>query len=584
MSAKRFDRERASGLFGVDELLPKKITSWVNRKQPDSGKRQTLLNFTEWQRGQAARILQDFELHVYEWTLTVVKHRESLDKQDKRDVAQSVFAQDRNARLAPHMAFLRSQTLENQNDEEALAEQIAANEVIFRLALIDDLVADGDNDVAETDWAVLMIGVEMTRTEFDLFLTLTRVYDHSRSHFIFEICEPATKRYLNALRIRHEEGGVRMPWSLYKTALLEHMQNSSTIDGLISFILKPRDNNRPISLWVAEWIAERRLLNDDGIEMSEDTWLELLLAFVTNEQKQTLQVPAREQRAAYDGGNGYDVLALQRSLNRFDPATFRKFQQSHCHDPVAVRVVSLHWLVTAEKTSAPPKARLRPELESHASEKGASSSSKAKTNDKFDKKSSLPIKEGKPDQALYASFPEKSLRRRLWDAVVSGKCPRCSGPHLRVACPKPRQGWEDNFEKEDSSRSLLLPQRRSPKFVCNFLPMPSTCPAQGFSPCFVPSDAAWLTPAQMSPWQDGTFFSTLPSSRRRRGRALGGREPAIQDRNSGDRKGSGRTPCPVDERLSGRARNAACRHRCTPRSGRHSHPRHLAGHGPCPPR
>ncbi len=107
-SAKRFDRQRASGPFGVDEILPKKILAWVNRKHPDTGKRQTLLNFTEWQRGQAVRILQDFELHVYEWTLTAVKHRESLDKQDKRDVAQSVFAQDRNGRLAEHMVFLRA--------------------------------------------------------------------------------------------------------------------------------------------------------------------------------------------------------------------------------------------------------------------------------------------------------------------------------------------------------------------------------------------------------------------------------------------------------------------------------------------
>ncbi len=97
---------------------------------------------------------------------------------------------------------------------------------------------------------------------------------------MFEICEPPTKRFLNALRIREEENGGRMPWSRYKIALLERMQNSSTIDGLISFILKPRDNNCPIGLWVAERIAERHLLNDDGIEMSEDTWLELLLAFI----------------------------------------------------------------------------------------------------------------------------------------------------------------------------------------------------------------------------------------------------------------------------------------------------------------
>ena len=312
-SAKRFDRQRASGPFGVDEILPKKILTWVNRKHPDSGKRQTLLNFSEWQRGQASRILQDFELHVYEWTLTAVKHRESLDKQDKRDVAQSVFAQDRDGRLPPHMMFLRAQVLERDDDDDVAAEQAAINTNAFRLALIDDLVADEENDVTERDRAVLMTGVEMTRTEFDLLLTLTRVYDHARSHFVFAICEPAAKRFLNALRIRFEEQGERMPWALYKTSLLERMQNSSTIDGLISFILKPRDNNCPISLWVAERLAERRLLNDDGIDMSEDTWLELVLAFVTNEEKQTLQVPARDQRAAHAEGAGYDVLALQQS-------------------------------------------------------------------------------------------------------------------------------------------------------------------------------------------------------------------------------------------------------------------------------
>ncbi len=141
------------------------------------------------------------------------------------------------------------------------------------------------------------------------------------------------------------------------------------------------------------------------------------------------------------------MLTLQRSLNRFDPTTFRKFQQTHCHDPVALRVLSLHKLVAAEKTAPAPKAK-RPELESHAVAKQGTPP-KAKANEKFDKKASLPAKEGKPDQELYASFPAKRLRRRLWDAVVAGKCPRCSGPHLRIACRKPRQGWEDDFEKED---------------------------------------------------------------------------------------------------------------------------------------
>jgi hypothetical protein len=260
------------------------------------------------------------------------------------------------------MVFLRAQTLEREEDDEHLAEQTAQNLSVFRLALVDDLIASDENDVTEIDRSVLTTGVEMTRTEFDLLLTLTRVYDHARSHFVFEICEPATKRFLNALRIRHEEGGDRKPWIRYKTGVLERMQNSSTIDGLISFILKPRNNGCPISLWVAERIAERRLLNDYGIKMSEDTWLELLLAFITNEEKQTLQAPARDQRAAFNDGAGYDVMELQLSLGRFDPATFRKFQQGHCHDPVALRVVSLHKLVIGDKAATPPRGKAKAEL------------------------------------------------------------------------------------------------------------------------------------------------------------------------------------------------------------------------------
>jgi hypothetical protein len=187
----------------------------------------------------------------------------------------------------------------------------------------------------------------------------------------------------------------------------------------------------------------------------------LLLAFVTNEEKQALQVPAREQRAAFDNNAGYTVVNLQRSLNRFDPATFRKFQQGHCHDPVAARVLSLHRLVAAEKAGSSQKGKTKTELEAHtagktkteleahAAGKTPAPVSKAKPNEKFDKKTALPSKEGKLDEELYATFPEKSLRRRLWDAVVARKCTRCNGPHLRNACTKPRQGWEEDFEKDN---------------------------------------------------------------------------------------------------------------------------------------
>ena len=75
-------------------------------------------------------------------------------------------------------------------------------------------------------------------------------------------------------------------------------------------------------------MAERRLLNDDGIAMGEDTWLELILAFVTPEERQILRVPARDQRAELGEDESYDVSTLQEALALCDPNNFKRFSQA----------------------------------------------------------------------------------------------------------------------------------------------------------------------------------------------------------------------------------------------------------------
>jgi hypothetical protein len=285
----------------------------------------------------------------------------------------------------------------------------------------------------------------MTQTEFDLLSELLRVFDQARSHFIFEVCEPSVRRFLNAMRIHHEEeNDVRMPWAEYKRLILDRMQNSSTIDGLLSYVIKPRENNCPIGLWVAERVAERKLLNEDGIDMSEDTWLELTLSFVTNEEKQTLQIPARDRRPEMAGG--YGVPQLQRALAQFDPSTFKPFRQANCKDPVALRVIEIDRLCFTEKKKA---------LAPHPAKKEVFLAEKPAK-----KPVPLPVKDGAPDQTIYNGFPAGSLRRRVWDAIVATKCPRCQGDHLRVSCPKPRQAWEDDFEKDDFfTKSYVKPKK-----------------------------------------------------------------------------------------------------------------------------
>jgi hypothetical protein len=448
-SAKRFDRQRASGPFEVDELLPKKITAWIAKKHPETGKKQVLLNFVDWQRGQAARILSDFELHVYEWTLTAVKFRQSLDKQDKRDVAQSVFARDRNGRVVPLVRGIRDLVFQANDGEEQDEARDRANLALLKRNALEELLADDENDVEASDRPVMMTCLDMTQTEFDLLETLIRVYDEARSHFISEICDPPVKRFLNATRIRHEEEGGRMPFSLYRSTLLDRMQNSSVVDGLISYILKPRENNCTLSLWVAERVAERRLLQEDGIEMSEDTWLELVLAFVTSEERQTLRVPARDQRARNGEHEGYDVAQLQEALAVCDSDNFKRFRQTNCTDPVAARVLSLDRLLAGSKEK--DKKGNKPEVhslelpEANALQKPPPAGVAKASN----KVPTLPQKAGQPDADVYAKFAVGSLRRRVWDAIAAKKCPRCNGDHLRVSCPKSRQPWEDDFEKAD---------------------------------------------------------------------------------------------------------------------------------------
>ncbi len=67
---------------------------------------------------------------------------------------------------------------------------------------------------------------------------------------------------------------------------------------------------------------------------------------------------------------------------------------------------------------------------------------------------SVDRKNGKPDQEVYAKFKKEGLRRRIWDSIVAGRCVRCDGDHLRVACSKPRVKWEDDFEND----SFFLPR------------------------------------------------------------------------------------------------------------------------------
>ncbi len=124
---------------------------------------------------------------------------------------------------------LRSLTLDHEGDDADDLVRNAENLALARAALMEQWVVDEDHIFTEKDRPAVTMGVSMTVLEHDVLTTLLRVYDHARSHFIFEICEEPARRFLNATRIRYEdeEDVDRMPWPVYRNTLLERMPNSS---------------------------------------------------------------------------------------------------------------------------------------------------------------------------------------------------------------------------------------------------------------------------------------------------------------------------------------------------------------------
>jgi hypothetical protein len=111
-------------------------------------------------------------------------------------------------------------------------------------------------------------------------------------------------------------------------------------------------------------------------------------------------------------------------------------------------VIEIDRLFNAEKKKA-PSAPAGQKKESHVAVKTPA------------KNAPLPTKNGAPDTAVYDAFLPGSLRRRVWDAIAAAKCPRCSGDHLRIACVKPRQAWEDDFEKDDFFTKKFVKTKKS---------------------------------------------------------------------------------------------------------------------------
>ncbi len=233
---------------------------------------------------------------------------------------------------------------------------------------------------------------------------------------------------------------------------------------LISYILKPREEGCPICLWAAERISESNLLTNNGLTMADPAWLAYTLAFITQEERQVLQVPSLVDRQTYNHGRGYTLADLETAISAMDVTTLKRFRQAACTDPVAIQILGLN-RAKEGSSSNPRKSKFVPrtnlELKESFPMEYAPKPAKGKgrahppnnrtpTADatKLDQISSLPHKDGKLDMDQYAKYKDGGLRQKLHDAIRARKCIRCMAVgHLRSSCPEPPKSWEADFNQ-----------------------------------------------------------------------------------------------------------------------------------------
>jgi hypothetical protein len=129
------------------------------------------------------------------------------------------------------------------------------NTRLLQIGAIDEAVEDAGLPTVEDDKVALLSLCDMDHTELQIYAKMIEVYDRARSHFLFEIVELQVKRYLNAERLKAQaEANPRvLLYSDYKELFLERTQNSELTQDLLSYILKPREEEGcPIYLWAAE--------------------------------------------------------------------------------------------------------------------------------------------------------------------------------------------------------------------------------------------------------------------------------------------------------------------------------------------
>jgi hypothetical protein len=465
-SSERLNLLRPDSAYGPNMPPTKLVQDFINRCNHPKTKDSYHLLDTDWEEGPGTRIIESLELYTHDATGQMVKKRNTLNA-DASEIAPTIFRMDPLGIVAARGAELRVIRAANPRDADHDDDGPTTRQSNRITAMI------ANPAITEVTAAVvppLELHCSMTANEVATYAELVRVYDASLCHWVYDICVPSLGRLLNAERIKAITASTprEFKWKQHRAKLISQFRNTAEQDDILTFFLKVRDEGLTVILWVAERRSERALLEKDGLQLPEHSWVRFTVCFLTLDERVLLKVPADREMAAYDGGGGYTMVHLDTAITEVDPSTLKRFRQSAATSPLAKRLLTIHRATSEKKKtkgseqkpedfSTNKKSGKSNESSSNKNPKGKksssthSSSSSTATRKDPDLASSLPHVNGALDKGgYYDKWEDGSLRKRLWDRVVASLCVRCgSADHLRTKCTHPALPWEQDFEKKD---------------------------------------------------------------------------------------------------------------------------------------
>jgi hypothetical protein len=295
-------------------------------------------------------IADSYETYTQEHVKKMVKKRSSCESESKSDNAPALFTLDPFGKLASSGAALRELRATHHADADADADGVN-NRQSLRIGTWIAATSGEKKWVADEHRPALELSCSMSPAELTRNAELVLAHDDALCHNLYDMCDAKLGRLLNADHLKALAKDKALGHAAHKKLLMQQFMDDAEEEDLLTYFEKPREEGLPVTLWVAERRAGRALLEKDGMQMKEKSWLTHALVFLSSDERTILDMPANRDLPTYMSDSrdpaGCTMEDLEEAVAISDPEGFKRFRHNVVVNPLAKRVLHRHRAVAS---------------------------------------------------------------------------------------------------------------------------------------------------------------------------------------------------------------------------------------------